>query len=70
MKLVLSGFLVFSIGLYVLSIFTIFFNQDIVPKLILLSLFIGGLSSLLLVIILIKERIRDREAEKDDLSKY
>ena len=70
MKLVLSGFLVFSTGLYVLSIFTIFFNQDIVPKLILLSLFIGGLSSLLLVIILIKERIRDREAEKDDLSKY
>lgn len=70
MKLILSGFIILSIVLYGLSIFTVFFNQDLVPKLILLSLIIGSISSLLLIIILIKERLRDREVEKDDLSKY
>ncbi|NLW07433.1 MAG: hypothetical protein GX039_05590 [Clostridia bacterium] len=70
MKLVLSGIIVFSILLYVLSIFSAFVDVTLTPKLMLLALIIGGVSAIWLVIILIKERLRDREVEKDDLSKY
>jgi predicted membrane protein len=70
MKLVLSGIIVFSIVLYVLSIFSAFYDVNLTPKLLLVAAAIGGISAVFLIIILIRERLHDREVEKDDLSKY
>jgi uncharacterized membrane protein YhaH (DUF805 family) len=65
----LSWSIVFSICLFWLAPFVNYSINDI-PLLIILSLVIIGVCSVLLILILIKERLIDREDEKDDLNKY
>lgn len=68
---VLSWILVFCIALYFLGIMGLaFISPSLIPKIIGAAVVIAVISGGLLLILLIRERIKDREAEKDDLDKY
>lgn len=41
-----------------------------IPIMIFLGLVLGGICSVLLLLVLIIERFKDKEEEKDDLNKY
>jgi uncharacterized membrane protein YhaH (DUF805 family) len=69
LKAFLSWSIVFSLCLFWVAPFVNYSINDI-PLLIILSLVIIGTCSILLIIILIKERLKDREEEKDALNKY
>jgi len=63
--------LVFSIALYFFGIMVlILFNQTYIPVIVGISMTIAVVSGILLLIILLRERRKDKEAEKDDLDKY
>lgn len=58
-------------ALYILGALTLpFINIEIFPFFLGIIFFVGILSAVSLIIALIIERIKDKEAEKDDLSKY
>ncbi len=68
-----SWLLVFSIGLYFISILIIpFFNENLIPFFLLIAVGIGVISLIALLIFLVRERIKDKKEEdaNDDLSKY
>lgn len=68
-----SWLLTFAIALYFISIFIIpFFSESILPFFFIGSIGIGAISFIALLILLIKERIKDKKEEdnNDDLSKY
>ena len=67
----LSWVLVFSIALYFFGImFLVFINPDFIPVIIGVSIALAVISGILLLVLLVRERIKDKEAEKDDLNKY
>lgn len=67
----LSLLIVFSIFLFAVTPFLIpFINPTATPITILFALGLGGISSVLLIVFLIKERFQQKEEEKDDLNKY
>ena len=67
----LSWVLVFSIALYFFGImFLVFINPDFIPVIIGASIVLAVISGIMLIVLLIKERIKDKEDEKDDLNKY
>lgn len=68
MKNILSWLIVLSLILLMLNPLVMFLNNN--PILALTALAVGGLSFILLIIILVMERIKDKEEEKDDLNKY
>jgi len=68
---ILSWVLVFSIALYFFGIMAMaFIAPDLIPIIIGLSIGLAVISGVWLLILLIKERIKDKEAERDDLNKY
>lgn len=71
MKTLLSWILVLSILVYIAgSVLISFININLLPYFLAFIFFIGLASSVILIITLIIERIKDRKEEKDDLSKY
>ncbi len=67
----LSWVLVFSIALYFFGILVLaFVAPSSIPIIIGLSIVLAVISGVLLLILLVRERIKDKEAEKDDLNKY
>ncbi len=67
----LSWILVFSIALYFFGIMVmVFIDPDFIPIIIGVSIVLAVISGVLLLVLLVKERIKDKEAEKDDLNKY
>jgi len=72
MVVIFSWLVCFSGLLYFLTIFTIpFINEALLPSIIMLSLALGIPSAIGLLIVLIKERIKDKKEEgKNDISKF
>lgn len=68
---ILSWILVFCIALYFFGIMGLaFVSPSLIPILIGGAIVLAVISGGLLLILLIRERIKDKEAEKDDLNKY
>jgi len=67
-----SWLIVFSGLLYFVGLMTIpFINEALIPYVVILSIGIGIISAIGLLVVLIRERIRDKkEEDKDDLSKF
>lgn len=65
-----SWLIVFAITLYFLGSLSFFISPEIVPAVMVLAFGLGGLSALAIIILLVRERLKDREVEKDDLNKY
>ncbi|MTI48561.1 hypothetical protein [Sporosalibacterium faouarense] len=71
MKKILSWTIIFCIASYILGSITIpFIAIEIFPFFLGLVFFLGIISSVLLIIMLIFERIKDKEDEQDDLNQY
>lgn len=67
----LSWILVFSFALYFFGIMGMaFISPSMIPIIISLAIVLAIGSGGLLLILLIRERIKDKEAEQDDLNKY
>ncbi|WP_366924492.1 hypothetical protein MFMK1_001471 [Metallumcola ferriviriculae] len=67
----LSWILVLCIVLYFFSIMVMaFLSPPLIPFVVGVSVVTAIISGGLLLILLIRERIKDKEAEKDDLNKY
>lgn len=67
----LSWVLVFCIALYFFGIMGMaFIAPSLIPVIVVGAIILGVISGGLLLILLIKERIKDKEAEKNDLNKY
>lgn len=67
----LSWILVLSIALYFFGIMGMaFISPSLIPIIVSLAIVLAVVSGALLLILLIRERIKDKEAEKDDLNKY
>ena len=68
---VLSWILVFCIAFYFFGVMGVaFISPSLIPLIIIVSITVAIISGGLLLILLIKERIKDKEAEKNDLNKY
>lgn len=68
---ILSWVFVFSVGLYFLGVMGIVFvSPELIPIIVIAAIILAVISGGLLLILLIKERIKDKEAEKDDFDKY
>lgn len=68
---VLSWILVFCIALYFLGVIGFaFISPTLIPYIIITAIVLAVLSGGLLIILLIRERIKDKEAEENDLNKY
>jgi hypothetical protein len=68
---ILSWILVFSAALYFFGIMAmVFIAPSLIPVVIGVSIVLAVLSGASLLFLLIKERLKDKEAEKDDLNKY
>lgn len=68
---ILSWVLVFCIALYFFGILVmVFIAPSLIPVIIGSAMVLGVISGVLLLILLIRERIKDKEAEKNDLNKY
>lgn len=68
---VLSWILVFCIALYFFGIMgLVFVSPSLIPYIIIASIVLAVISGGLLLILLIRERIKDKEMEKNDLNKY
>lgn len=65
-----SWMIVVALVLYFLGSLTFFMSPEFMPAVIILSLVIGGASALVIIILLIRERLKDKEVEKFDLNKY
>ena len=67
----LSWILVSSIALYFFGIMAmVFISPALIPFIVGVSVVVAVVSGALLLVLLIRERIRDRKAERDDLNKY
>jgi len=67
----LSWLLVFCIALYFFGILGLaFIFPSLIPVIVGGAIIIGVISAVLLLILLVRERIKDKEAEKNDLNKY
>ncbi len=67
----LCWILVSCIVMYVIGALSILFFPNFIVQYFLITVFlIGILSAVLLIVTLIIQRIKDKEEEKDDLSKY
>jgi len=67
----LSWVLVFCIALYFFGIMGMaFISPSLIPIIVSSTIMLGVVSGGMLLILLIRERIKDKEAEKDDLNKY
>lgn len=62
MKTILSSAIILSILFVILA--------PLANNCLFLGLVLGGISSVLLLLVLIIERFKDKEEEKDDLNKY
>lgn len=63
--------MVFCIVLYFFGIMVmVFISPPLIPIVVGVSVILAILSGALLLILLIKERTKDKEAEEDDLNKY
>lgn len=68
---ILSWILVFCIALYFFGIMGLaFVSPSLIPIIIMVAIVLAIISGGLLLILLIIERIKDKEAEKNDLNKY
>lgn len=68
---ILSWVLVFCIALYFFGIMGMAFISPLwIPIIVIVAIVLGVISAGLLLILLIKERIKDKEDEKNDLNKY
>ena len=68
---ILSWILVFSVALYFFGIMAmVFISPSLIPVVIGVALGIAVISGAALLFLLIRERLKDKEAEKDDLNKY
>ena len=67
-----SWLIVFSGLLYLIGILVVpFLKAQLVPHIILLSFMVGIASAIGLIVVLVKERKKDKkEEDKDDLGKY
>lgn len=72
MKKVFSWTIVFAIAIYFLSVMVLPFSGMVnsIPFFIGLAFAIAGIGAVGLIVVLIKERLKDMEKEKDDLKKY
>ncbi len=71
MIILLSWVLVFCIALYFFGIMGMaFISPSLIPMIVTAAIVLGVVSGGMLLILLIRERIRDKEAEKNDLNKY
>jgi ABC-type antimicrobial peptide transport system permease subunit len=67
----LSWVLVGCIALYFFGIMVmVFTSPSLIPIIVGVSIVLALISGILLLILLIRERIKDKEAEQDDLNKY
>ena len=67
----LSWILVFCIALYFFGVTGMaFVSPSLIPSIIGVAIVLAVISGGLLLILLIRERIRDKEAENNDLNKY
>jgi len=67
----LSWILVFCIALYLFGVMGMaFISPSLIPIIIGVAIVLAVISGGLLLILLIRERIKDKEAEKNDLNKY
>ncbi|KUO53622.1 MAG: hypothetical protein APF76_12505 [Desulfitibacter sp. BRH_c19] len=68
---ILSWILVFCIALYFFGVMGLaFVSPSLIPIILGVAIVLAVISGGLLLILLIKERIKDKEAEKNDLNKY
>ena len=67
----LSWILVVCVFIYFLGVMGLaFVSPHLIPTLLIVVLVLGSLSGALLLLLLIRERMKDKEAEKNDLNKY
>ena len=67
----LSWILVFCIALYFFGIMGMaFISPSLIPVIVISAIVLGAVSGGLLLILLIRERFKDKELEKNDLNKY
>lgn len=67
----LCWILVICFALYILGSITIpFLHISIFPYFLGIVFFVGILSAISLIVVLVIERIKDKEDEKNDLNKY
>ncbi|MCB8818183.1 hypothetical protein [Desulfosporosinus shakirovi] len=67
----LSWILVFCIALYFFGVMGMaFISPELIPVIIGVTIVGSVISGGLLLILLINERVKDKEAEKSDLNKY
>jgi hypothetical protein len=71
MKKIFSWVIVLSVLLFFFGMwFMPFVDENLIPLFIVLPFILGISSGIGIIVSLVRERIKDREEEKDDLSKY